>query len=392
MQDELITTQEAFEELCSHIAAAGVVAFDTEFVSEHTFRPELCLLQFGTSDRLVAVDPFEIDDLSPWWEIMTDDRTTVVIHGGREEVRFCINLSGKRPRKLVDVQIAQGLISKSFPLNHGALLSKVLGVSVSGKETRTDWRRRPLSDKQVHYAIEDVRYLLDVWNRQLQTLTARGRTAWAEAEFERMIDEIDAERTRENWRRLSGINALKPRELAVARALYEWREQDAQSRNRPARRVLRDDLIIDIAKRQPRTVDDLLATRDMNRGPFYKKAAPKILAAIERGRQVPEEELPRHPRREKERDEQILGKLLSIALANRCAEMEVSTQLVATASDLRDLVRWHVYNGEKGNTPRIAQGWRAEVCGDLLTNLLDGKIRMRVGDPVSDHPIIFDET
>lgn len=392
MSDELITKQEDFDELCVQIRDAGLVAFDTEFVSEYTFRAQLCLLQFGTVDRLVAVDPFEVQDLSAWWDIMADDVTTVVIHGGREEVRFCVNLSGQRPRKLVDVQIAQGLISKSFPLGHAPLLAKVLGVVASGKETRTDWRQRPLSEKQVYYAIEDVRHLLDVWEKQQKLFQSRNRLSWAEAEFLRMIDEIDAERTRENWRRVSGINSLKPRELAVLREVHQWREQEATERDRPARKVLRDDLLVDVAKRQPRTVDDLLATRDMNRGPFYRKVAQAILDAVQRGQNLPKDQWPSQPRREKDRDEQILGKLLSIALANRCAELEVSTQLVATAADLKQLVRWHVYDKGAGDPPRIAQGWRAEVCGDLLTNLLDGKITMHVGDLESDHPIVFEET
>ena len=392
MSEELITNQADFDELCAHLRESGIVAFDTEFVSEYTFRPQLCLLQFATPERLVAVDPFEVEDLSGWWDLMTDDRTTVIVHGGREEVRFCINLTGKRPRKLSDVQIAQGLLGKSFPLGHAALLNRVLGVEVSGKETRTDWRRRPLSDKQVHYAIEDVRHLLEVWGSQAATLQSRSRTSWAEAEFERMIDEIDVERTRENWRRLSGVNSLRAREMSVARELFQWRNQEAEKRDRPARKILRDDLLIDIAKRQPLTVNDLLATRDMNRGPFYREMAPGILESISQGRNLPKADWPKPIRREKERDEQILGKLLSIALANRCAEQDVAMQLVGTTADLKELVRWHVYNGGMEETPRIAQGWRAEVCGDLLTDLLDGKITMRVGDLKSDHPIVFEET
>ncbi|QDU41891.1 Ribonuclease D [Symmachiella dynata] len=391
MSDELIVKQEDFAELCDHIRQSGLVAFDTEFVSEYTFRPQLCLLQFATADRQVAVDPFKLEDLTPWWDLMTDEETTIVVHGGREEVRFCVNLAGKRPQKLIDVQIAQGLIGLSFPLGHTALLNRVLGVEVYGKETRTDWRRRPLSDKQVHYAIEDVRHLLDVWRTQQATLEKRGRSSWAVDEFERMIDEIDAERTRENWRRLSGVNSLRSRDLAVARELYEWRSNEAEKRDRPARKILRDDLLIDVAKRQPQTVNDLLATRDMNRGPFYRDMAPAILEAIARGRDLPKAQWPKQIRKEKERDEQILGKLLSIALANRCAEQDVSMQLVGTTSDLKQLVRWHVYDKENGTVPRIAQGWRAEVCGDLLTDLLDGKITMRVGDLQSNHPIVFDE-
>src|SRR5258708_9116184 len=144
MPHRLITDQDLFEELCDHIRQSGEVAFDTEFLSEHTYRPELCLLQFATRERSAAVDPFEVRDLTSWWKLMAESDVTVVVHGGREEVRFCLWFAGARPRKLCDVQIAEGLLSRRFPCQYTSLVSRVLGLKTHGKETRTDWRLRAL--------------------------------------------------------------------------------------------------------------------------------------------------------------------------------------------------------------------------------------------------------
>ena len=390
MPDSLIVDQDEFEDLCKHILASGEVAFDTEFISEFTYRPELCLLQFATRERCCTVDPFRVADLTTWWKLMTDPRIVVVVHGGREEIRFCQRFAGSRPARLVDVQVAEGLQSRSFPMNYTALVARVTGHRTHGKETRTDWSRRPLSDRQIAYALEDVQHLLEIYDRQRTSLTGRKRWEWAQAEFTRVIDEIEQERTRENFRRLPGAQGLNARELAAARELHEWREQEAANRDRPARKILRDDLIIELARRQPHDVKDLLATRDMNRSD-YKRMAPDMLAAIARAVALRPDELPVVKRNEKDQEEHILAQLLSIALANRCAQAEVALSLVGTSADLKQLVRWHVYGDRSGGLPRLMQGWREEVCGDLLTDVLAGKIALRVNDPHSDHPLIFEK-
>lgn len=389
MPHRLITDQIQFDEFCDHIHHSRVVAFDTEFLSEFTYRPELCLLQFATPEYSVAVDPFEVRDLSRWWALMADPDLQVVVHGGREEVRYCLRYAGTRPGRVFDVQIAEGLEARGFPLNYTALVARVLGERTHGKETRTDWRKRPLTDRQIAYAIEDVEHLLRIWERQRETLGSRGRLEWAEAECRRFVDDIEQEPHRENWRKLPGIQSLSSRELAVARELYHWREREAATRDKPARKVLRDDLIIELAHRQPADAADLLATRDMNRSD-YRRAAPEMLAAVRRAQDLPGDQLPKVRRNEKDQDEQILAQLLNIALANRCAQLEIALGLVGTTADLKHLVRWQVYGDRSGEPPRLMQGWRAEVCGDLLADVLAGKIMIRVSDPQSEHPLTFE--
>lgn len=389
MSRSFIVTQSAFNDLCAHIREVREVAFDTEFVSEFTYRPELCLMQFATRERCVCVDPFEIEDLSPWWDIMLDPTITVVIHGGREEVRFCVTNTLQAPTAIVDVQIAEGMHSPSFPLGYTALVQRVMGIRISGKETRTDWRRRPLTDSQIEYALEDVEHVLGIWDRQKADLTSRGRLGWANSEFQRMVDEVAGERLRENWRRIPGLQRLSQRELAVLRELHAWREEESLQRDRPARRTLRDDLLLELAKRQPRTLDDVVATRDMNRSD-YRRVAGDIAAAVQRGLDLPAGKLPPVEKAERKEEEQVLGQLLSIALANLCLQESVAMQLIGTSADLRHLVRWHVYGERDSEPPRLTQGWRAEVCGQLFQDVLDGKIAFRVADPHSDHPLKFE--
>lgn len=390
MSDRLIVDQREFDDLCSHIREAGLVAFDTEFISENTFRPKLCLVQLATADEAAAVDPFEVD-VSAWWDIMTDDETTVVVHAGREESRFCLTNTGRRPRHLVDVQLAEGLRSPSYPLSYERLLSRVLNVTVHSTETRTDWQRRPLTDRQITYAIDDVRYVLDVWDRQQKWLEKKNRLSWAEEEFERLLDDMENERNGESWKKLSGIRRLNPRQLAVARALYHWREQTAESNNQPVRRVLRDDLLIDLARRQPRSEKELLNSRDMGRANFRRNASG-IVQCVKEALDLPKSEMPpKFKSQDSGPDEPVLGKLLALALANRCAELGLSAGIVGTSNDLREWIRWYSSGSNPAKAPRLSKGWRAEVCGDLLKDVIEGNVCLRVADPNSNHPLVFEQ-
>lgn len=393
MDSPLITDINQFEALCAEIREAGEVAFDTEFVSEYSYRPELCLLQFAVNGQSYAVDPLELKDLSAWWNVMADDETTVIVHGGQAEIRFCLTHSGLTPRKLVDIQLAEGLRSRSYPLSYTNLVRRVLNVKLKGKETRTDWRRRPLSDRQTFYALEDVKHVAEVWRRQSDSLKSLGRSDWATAEFDRMISEIKSDQDAPAWHKLPGLHRLSKPELGVAVELAEWRENEADVRGCQPRRVLRDDLLIDICRRQPKTEKELLATRDMSRSNF-KRGAAGMLEAVQRGIEIDPEQIPVIPadskKGERNPDEEVLGKLLALALANRCAELNVSMQLVGTSHELRQLVRMHAYKEPVNPPPKLLSGWRAEVCGDLLVDVLDGKISFRVADPSSENPLVFE--
>lgn len=390
MPERLITRQDQFNDLCGHIRDCGLAGFDTEFVAEDYFRPKLCLMQFATTQRVAAVDPFEIPDLSGWWELMADDSTTIVVHGGREEVRFCHHALGRPPQRLVDVQIAEGLLSRGFPLSYASLAQRVLDTRVHSHETRTEWRRRPLTKEQIDYALDDVRHLPLIWERQRKSLNKRGRLSWAEAEFARFVGDAIRDRAGEPWRRLSGVPKLSRRGMGIVRELFAWRERAAAERDRPARNILRDDLLVEVAKRQPKSHEDVNSVRGMQRRD-YARLAPELIDCVQRALALPEADLPqKSPPLPAVAQNEVLGKILGIALAQRCAELGISTTLVGTASDLQELVRWDLIDRKRTAKPRLMQGWRAEVCGDLLSHVLEGKVALRIVNPQADDPLRFE--
>ena len=386
--DQLIESPKRFADLCQHIRDVGIVAFDTEFVSESRFTPQLCLLQFNTGERAAAVDPLVVEDLSEWWELFCDPDVTVVTHGSREEVRFCLRDYGHPPESLVDVQIAQGLLGRNYPLSYKALAEKVAGVRISTHETRTDWSRRPLSAKQLRYALEDVEHLLLVWDQQAERLEKLGRLEWAEEEFDNFVENQTRDSERDTFFKISGIQRLSRRELAVAERLHRWRTERAEKQDRPIKHILRDDLLVDIARRQPTTVDDLYATRGIQRK-LNDRRAEELLVEIEAGLDVPESDAPviPPPPRPLGSDE-TLGRLLGIALSHRCSDLSVATTLVGTQSDLQKLVRHHL--GDESVSPRLLEGWRAEVCGSMLEDLLEGRVSIRVRDSKGRAPLVFE--
>lgn len=391
MNASIISYQEDFLELCDHIKQCGIVSFDSEFISDIGYRPQLGLLQFATPERCVAVDPLTIPSLSAWWDLMVDDSTTVIVHGGQAEIRFCIQFSGLVPRRLVDIQIAEGLRGRSYPLSYNAIVERVLGKVITNSQTRTDWLRRPLSAEQIEYALEDVSFVSQVWEKQRNWLQAQGRLEWATSEFDRMCQDILEEEQTAPWERISGIHKLPRRELAVAQRLAQWREEEAAFRNRPARRVLRDDLLVDLARRRPKNVQQALATRDLNR-PEYRKRLEDIVAVIEEACQIPDEKLPRRikSRDESSSDDQVISRLLALALGNVCAELEIAQSLVGTNKDLTELVKY-VRTGETTEIPRLLSGWRGQICGDLLKKVLEGRVRFRVSPANSATPLIFED-
>jgi ribonuclease D len=388
--EPLIASAAGLNELVGHLRAAGRFAFDTEFVSEETFEPVLCLIQVATQDRLTVVDPLAIRDLGPFWDVVNDPAIEVVMHAASEDLRICRFKTGKVPRRVFDVQIAAGLIGYGYPLSLVNLVGQALRITVSGGETRTDWRRRPLSPAQLRYALDDVRYLLPLADQFAARLAEWGRTDWAEAEYAQFTAAIQNRVEEERWRRLPGLHQLSRRGLEAARRLSEWRFEEARRSDRPLRQLLRDDLLVAIAKRQPSTRRDLEALRDFNR-PHLLSKSNDILAAIAEAQLVPAELLPEPPDRHEEGPGQtMVVNLLAAALAQCCAQYKVAGGLVGASHDLKELIRWHLQGGPESGRPALVRGWRAEVCGTALLDVLAGRCALRVVDPQADVPVVLE--
>jgi ribonuclease D len=385
--EPLITTASELSELVAHLRASGRFAFDTEFVSEETFEPVLCLIQVATRERLAAVDALAVRDLSAFWDAVNDPGIEVVMHAASEDLRICRFQTGTVPRRVYDVQIAAGLVGFGYPLSLGNLVAQAMKIAVVGGETRTDWRRRPLSEPQLRYALDDVRYLLELADSLSVRLAEWGRTAWAESEFAQFVGAIQNRVEEERWRRLPGLHHLSRRGLETARRLAEWRFEEARRTNRPLRQLLRDDLLVAIAKRQPATRRDLEALRDFNR-PHLLNKGHEILAVIAGSQSVPADQLPEPADRHEEGPGMtMVVSLLAAAMAQCCAQHRVAAGLVGASNDLKDLVRWHTQGRPEGRPPGLAQGWRRDVCGATLLDVLAGRVALRVVDPQADVPV-----
>ena len=388
MSFDNITSRNQLEQFCRDVAGADTIAFDTEFVSEHTYRSELCLVQVAVGDRLAVIDPYPVGDMTPFWELIAAAGHETIVHAGREELVFCVTTLGSPPAQLFDVQIAAGLMGLEYPASYGNLMYKLLGESLHKGETRTDWRRRPLTQHQIEYALDDVRYLKAMRDKLHGRLASLNRLSWLADEMTAWQDDVQASLSRERWRRVSGISGLNQRALAIVREVWRWREDEAQHRDCPPKRVLRDDLIIELAKRKTTDPKQIRAVRGMERGDL-QRALPRLAECVERALKLPEDELPQTIRRETPAQLNMLGQFLSAALTSICRTEEIAPSIVGTANDVRDLIAYRMGYGS-GEVPSLAKGWRAEIVGQLIDDLLAGKVSIRIKDPTSDEPLTFD--
>jgi len=391
---EIVTSAPQLDALVARLAAHPHVAFDTEFVSEHTYRSQLCLVQVAAPGTLAAIDALKVGDLDPFWRLLAEPGRTTVVHAGREEMGFILHAIRARPARLFDVQVAAGLVDHDYPAGYASIVRRFLNLPTNKGETRTDWRQRPLTPAQLEYALDDVRHLERLWRKLESKLEASGRTAWMQEEMASWQDEVEQSFVRKRWRRVSGLNGLSRRELAIARELWHWRDAVAAERDMPPKRVLRDDLLVELCKRKSADERQISAIRGMQRSDL-RHILRGLALAIERGLALPDEECPGGERHRAPPPQlTVLGQFLATAVAGVCRQMKLAPALVGTSSDMRDLLAWKLGfwedDGDEGAAPLLASGWRAEVVGSLVDDLLSGKASLRIGDVRSPDPLVID--
>jgi ribonuclease D len=373
------------------IGQAPVVGFDTEFVGESTYEPQLCLLQVSTPERILLIDPLSRIDLREFWLTLTAPGREVVSFAAREELLFCLRYAARLPGSLYDPQVAAGLVGFGYPISHTDFVRRVLNINLEPSEANTDWRRRPLSERQLRYAAADVRYLLAAHRALLARAERMGRAGWIKNECERLVKLVTKSQREERWWRLPGISRLDGRTLAVVRELWRWRENRARAAKLPRRRAMGDSLLVQIARRRPGDVGGLVALRGMDRG-HLRSAGTEIIAAVSAGLSVPEEKLPAlvaSVRHDDPPQIAILGQLLTLFVKNIASELQVDASLLATTSDLQKVIRWHLGSNDDG-PPQVLTGWRGEILEPALVELLEGKRAVRVRDVTSASPIRTD--
>jgi ribonuclease D len=374
------------EPLLEHLQRQSVVGLDTEFISEGRYEPALCLLQLSTIDGIWIVDPLDIDDLKPLWDVLVAPERELVTVAARQEIKFCVRGAGIAPACVLDLQIAAGLLGFGYPLSHTNLVMRLLNTKVHGGESFTDWKKRPLTPVQLKYAADDVRYLIQMRQKVLQRAEKMGRVEWIRGECASLVNEVSKEE--EKWL-VSGSARLNRRQLGILRELWRWRDQQARRVNQPASRMLGDSMLIEIAKRSPSSVEDLFAIRGLDRR-LIRNGEHEVMAAVERGKQMPECDLPTYERRDDPPQVNVITKLLSVAANGLAAEFDVDAALLATTADLQNLVRWFLQKME-GETPFVLEGWRGEILREPLLGFLEGKRCVRVSNVKRANPLVFED-
>ena len=382
-----VSTPKELHELCRRLQSAETIAYDTEFISEGKYQSELCLVQIAADGLLVLIDPYSIPDLSPLWKLFCDGKREIIVHACRSEMEFCHRSVGRMPPKLFDVQVAAGFVGNEYPLGFSSLLKQFLNVSLRKTETRTTWNQRPLTPLQVEYALDDVRYLEALSRAIKKKLVELDRLTWYYEEIERIKNQLKTYFETPQWRALPKISNLPPRELAILRELWLWREGLAQQRNIPSSRMFRDDLLVELSRR--RTCDEkrIAALRGMQRQDLGR-LLPDIVLAVTRGLELPEQDLPVLPLRKSYPQYTVLTQILFAVLGSICRKNRIAPLLVGSPNDIRELIASELGTLPESITPRLATGWRAHLVGSLLFDLLHGHKTLQINYNSADEPLV----
>jgi ribonuclease D len=367
---EPITTMDALAAACRKLGQAPFVTVDTEFIRETTFWPELCLVQMATDDLAVLVDPMAPGmDLSPFFALMADPNVVKVFHAARQDVEIVYKLGNVIPAPLFDTQVAAMVCGFGESVAYDQLVARTTSGHIDKTSRFTDWRRRPLSEQQLSYALADVTYLRDVYRVLRARIEAEGRERWLDEEMAVLASpEVYDVHPDDAWRRLK-MRARKPIELAALKEVAAWREREARGRNVPRGRILKDDALYEIAQQQPRDEAAMARLRALPRG-FEKSAhGAQILAAVARALAIPKNELPPIPRQPNYPEGNAAAvEFLKVLLKIVVDEEGVAAKLIASTDDLEKLAA----EGAAANVPAL-EGWRRGLFGERALGLLDGR-------------------
>ena len=386
---EIVEPQQ-LDEFCERCRESKVIGFDTEFVSENRYRPELCLLQVATDDEIAIIDTIVLDDISAFWDVLTDGEHISVVHAAREEFLFCLRACGKRPSNLFDTQLAAAFVGFDYPAAYSNLVYQILGDHVAKGETRTDWMKRPLSTKQINYAVGDVVHLHALCSRITEKLENKGRYDWYREEIDNWMSGLEILDVTPQWHRVSGANRLNRRSLAILDRLWQVRESEAERKNRSPKRTIPDDLLIELSKRGSPKPSSFKAIRGFE-SRVSRGLHDSISAAIEEANGLPDDQLPKKMERSNNLNLGLLGQFLTTVLSVVCRKQKIAANLVGTAQDLRQLAGWWLDMLPKSETPKLMEGWRAEVVGTVIDRALDGKLALRVDKADAKNPLTIEE-
>ena len=366
-----LSTQAELASFCERAASSRVLAVDTEFLREKTFYPKLCLVQVAAGDDIAAIDPLLIEDLSPLARLFEDPSITKVLHACSQDLEVILDGMGVVCAPVFDTQLAAAFLGMRQQVSYGSLVEAYCGVHLPKAESLTDWSRRPLDAEQLRYAEDDVRYLPGIYDRMISQLVEGDRLTWVAPEMSQLCDVSRVRRDpRESYQRLRRASSLTRRQLAVAREVCAWREGVAAAHDIPRKWVVSDEVVVEVCKRAPTTVERLRRIRGTDQ--ISESDARALVDAVVKGTACPAEQCPkvtRHPRLSAETEGVI--DLMYAVLRLVSEKSGVATQLIATRDDLLEFL-------QNRRDSRLSRDWRWELAGKTLDQLLSGEVGLTV--------------
>ncbi|RTE91470.1 MULTISPECIES: ribonuclease D [Bradyrhizobium] len=370
---DLITTTADLAAACSRLAKHPVITVDTEFLRETTYYPLLCVVQMASAEEAIVIDTLAAGiDLKPFFELMANESVLKVFHAARQDIEIIWHQANIIPHPVFDTQVAAMVLGYGDSIAYDALVEKVTGHRPDKTHRFTDWSRRPLTKEQMHYAVSDVTHLRDVFAALDADLKKRRRSEWVSIEMEVLTSprtyDFHPERA---WERLK-TRVRKPKDLAVLMEVAAWREQEAQSRDVPRGRVLRDEAISDIATHAPTTLEKLANLRSVPKGFEKSKWGADIVAAVERGLKRDPATLPKLEKPRNNSNGAAIVELLKVLLRMTAERHAVASKVIATVDDLEEIAA-----DDEADVPAL-RGWRRELFGDAALKLKRGELALAI--------------
>ncbi len=373
---DLITDSAALANLCHRLAQADYVAVDTEFMRENSYWPELCLIQIADQTEAAAIDPMAPGiDLQPLLDLLVNNEDVLkVFHAGGQDIEIVYNLTGKTPHPLFDTQVAAMALGQGEQIGYQNLVETYLGIAVDKGARFTDWSRRPLDKRQIEYAIGDVTHLSTIFPRMLERLRRTGRGAWLDQEMERIADPENYRNDPEAaWQRVR-IQGRKPEVLGRLKALARWRELEAQNKDLPRGRIVKDETLADLAGSPPRKQADLAKVRGLSAAWASNDIGARMMAALDGAKPLAADELPVRDDRKPGlgKDGALVADLLKLLLKIRARDIDVAAKLLARSEELEALAA-----GQRAGLA-ILEGWRYDQFGKDALALVEGRLGFAV--------------
>lgn len=374
---ELIGTPGPLRELIEHVRSVGSFAYDSEFIGELSYHPKLCLIQVATSQRVALIDTLVDLDLSEFWELIADVQVEKVVHAGQQDLEPVFRQINKPPARVFDTQVAAGFIGLSYPVGLSKLVKELVGVQLGKAFTFTHWDQRPLTDVQLRYAADDVRYLPALRQAIGARLDDRGHAAWAAEECAGLCDEsLYRSDPAQSYLRVRGANSLSPKNAAVLRELVIWREAAARRHDSPPRSYLKDEILIDMARNPVTTAEGLDRVRGLPR-PVEEEEGQNIIEATEQGLALPEADWPAMAQNEETPGERFSADALWAVVQTWCHGHGVDPNLTCSRQEISRFYR-EMRKAEGAMESRLLRGWRGELLGHMLQQFLQGQRTMKL--------------